>query len=273
MADLGLAREEDEQMTTYADPGAGRHSASISEIRDWAKAWDTYDPEVHGSQVMPGFYTAARHENWWGSTVSLEQLLDLAQVHGIPVAWVPDRDVLRQLAAAGPTHDEKLAVLVGAEEEIRALCHARLDECHDEWLTAEIAAGHKALAAWDDGHREAAATLAIAALEQILYTLTEAEDRSHGALRQIGRQKPNSYLPARQYVFAPLATLFARYYPERNDPLPDNLSRHAVLHHLPLDHLSRGHCTVAIMLLVSVLRQSQERAQDIRDDLMMAAAD
>ncbi|MGW1940135.1 hypothetical protein [Streptomyces goshikiensis] len=266
--------DDDGHMTAYADPSAGRRTASIQEMRDWARVWDTYDPEVHGSQDMPGFYAQPlRHGNWWGSTVSLEQLLDLAQVHGIPVAWVPDRDVLRKLAAAGTTHDEKLEVLVAAEEEIRTLCHARLDECHDEWLTAEIEAGHKALAAWDDGHREAAATLAIAALEQILYTLTETEKRTHVALGRIGRQKPNDYLPARQYVFAPLATLFARYYPENNDPLPENLSRHAVLHHLPLDHLSRGHCTVAIMLLVSVLRQSQERAQGIRDDLMMAAAE
>ncbi|RLV64159.1 hypothetical protein STAN_6979 [Streptomyces sp. CBMAI 2042] len=149
----------------------------------------------------------------------------------------------------------------------------RLDECTDEWLTAEVEAGRKALAAWEDGHREAAATLAIAALEQILYTLTETEKRKHWALAKIGRQKPNGYLPARQYVFAPLATLYTKYYPEENDPLPDNLSRHAVLHYLPLDHLSHGHCIIAVMLLVSVLRQSQERAQDIRDDLVMAAAD
>ncbi|MER6523240.1 MULTISPECIES: hypothetical protein [unclassified Streptomyces] len=128
-------------MTSYTDPGAGRHSASIGEMSDWAKVWDIYDPEVHGSQEMPGFYTAVRHENWWGSTVSLEQLLHLAQKHGIPVAWVPDRDVLRQLAAAGPAHDDKLAVLVAAEDSIRALCHVRLAECDDNWLTAEIAAG------------------------------------------------------------------------------------------------------------------------------------
>ncbi|MFJ3786800.1 hypothetical protein [Streptomyces sp. NPDC090093] len=261
-------------MTTFTDPSAGRNKASIAELRDWAKIWDTYNPAVHGHQEMPSFYTAgSRHENWWGSTVPLDQLLHLAQDHGIPVAWLPDREILQRLATAGPAHDDKLAVLVAAEAEIRALCKVRLDECTDEWLTAEVEAGRKALAAWEDGHREAAATLAIAALEQILYTLTETEERKHWALAKIGRQKPNGYLPARQYVFAPLATLYTKYYPEENDPLPDNLSRHAVLHHLPLDHLSHGHCIIAVMLLVSVLRQSQERAQDIRDDLVMAAAD
>lgn len=259
-------------MTTFIDPGAGSHRASIAEIRDWALVWDTYDPATHGTRAMPSLYPAARHENWWGSTLSLEQLLDLAQGHGIPVAWVPSPDILRQLAAANPDHDDKLAVLVVAEDEIRSLCRVRLDECGDLWLTAEVEAGRKAVAAWDDGHREAAATLAVAALEQILYTLTETKDRTNTALGKIGKEKPNSYLPARQYVFAPLATLYARYRPEQNDPLPDNLSRHAVLHHLPLDHLSPGHCIVAVMLLVSVLRQSQERAEDIRHDLMVSAA-
>lgn len=260
-------------MTTFIDPGAGRRSASIAEIRDWALVWDTYDPAVHGTRGMPGLYLGARHENWWGSTLSLEQLLDLAQGHGIPVAWVPSAHILRELAAAGPGHNDKLAVLAAAEDDIRALCRARLHECDDLWLTAEVEAGQKAVAAWDDGHREAAATLAVAALEQILYTLTETKDRTNAALGKIGKEKPNSYLPARQYVFAPLATLYAQYRPERNDPLPDNLSRHAVLHHLPLDHLNPGHCIIAVMLLVSVLRQSQERADDIRYDLMMSAAD
>lgn len=176
-------------MTTFTDPGAGRHGASIAEIRDWARVWDTYDPAVHGTRNMPSFYTAARHENWWGSTLSLEQLLDLAQSHGIPVAWVPSPGTLRQLAAAGPSHDAKLAVLVEAEDEIRSLCHVRLDECGDLWLTAEVEAGRKTVAAWDDGHREAAATLAVAALEQILYTLSETKARSHAALREIGRKK------------------------------------------------------------------------------------
>ncbi|MFF1400195.1 hypothetical protein ACFVZD_41295 [Streptomyces sp. NPDC058287] len=260
-------------MTTFIDPGAGRRSGSMAEIRDWARVWDAYDPEVHGTRNMPSFYTAARHENWWGSTLSLEQLLDLAQGHGIPVAWVPGADVLRQLGAADPGHDDKLTVLVAAEDDIRPLCRARLDECDDLWLTAEVQAGRKAVAAWEDGHREAAATLAVAALEQILYTLTETKDRTNAALGKIGKEKPNSYLPTRQYTLAPLATLYAQYRPERNDPLPGNLSRHAVLHHLPLDHLSPGHCIVAVMLLVSVLRQSQERAEDIRHDLMMSAAD
>ncbi|MEU5257209.1 hypothetical protein [Streptomyces longwoodensis] len=260
-------------MTTFMNPGAGKNKATIADIRDWALIWDTYDPAVHGTQRMPSLYTVVRHENWWGSTLSLEQLLHLAQEHGIPVAWVPTPKILRQLAAAGPTHDEKLAVLAAAEGDLLSLCRTRLDECDDAWLAAEVEAGRKAVAAWTDGHREAAATLAVAALEQILYTLTETADRKHAALRKIGQQKPNKYLPARQYVFAPLATLYQQYYPEKNDPLPDNLSRHAVLHALPLDHLSIGHCIIAVMLLVSVLRQSQERAEDIRHDLMMSAAD
>jgi hypothetical protein len=137
----------------------------------------------------------------------------------------------------------------------------------------EVEAGRKALAAWAGGHHEAAACLALAGLEQILYRITWTKTRTHAELRRIGAEQPALYLPARQYALAPLATLYAQYYPEKGDPLPDNLSRHAVLHHLPLDHLSPGNCIIAMMLFVSIIRQYQEHAEEIRQDLIAQATD
>ncbi|MFK0160751.1 hypothetical protein ACIQVK_53050 [Streptomyces sp. NPDC090493] len=257
---------------TFVDPSAGRHQVPLRELESWGLAWDSYDPAVHGELPIPAFYPAARVANWWGCTLSLDDLLDLAQVHGIPVAWVPDRALLRTLAAAGD-HDDKVAVLVAAESKIRVLCSDRLDECTNEWVSGEVEAGRKALAAWSDGHHEAAACLALAGLEQILYRITWAKPRSHAELRRIGAEKPNGYLPARQHALAPLATLYAKYYPENGDPMPDNLSRHAVLHHLPLDHLSPGNCIIAVMLFVSIIRQYHEHAEEIRQDMIAQAAD
>jgi hypothetical protein len=99
-ADEENAGRKDARMT-FIDPSAGRHHVSLQDLESWGLAWDSYDPAAHGDIPMPAFYPAARIENWWGSTLSLDDLLDLAQVHGIPVAWVPDRALLRALAAAG----------------------------------------------------------------------------------------------------------------------------------------------------------------------------
>ncbi|MET9852210.1 hypothetical protein ABZY57_04560 [Streptomyces sp. NPDC006450] len=261
-------------MAKFEDPGR-TNTGSLTEINAWALTWDTYDSRLHDEHPMPALYPGARHVNWWGSGLTLDELLSLAQVHGIPVAWVPSQDILRSLVDADNSHEAKLAVLAAEDERILAQCRGVLAECTDEWLSGEVAAGLKALSAYADGHHEAAACLAIAALEQILYTVNEIPPgkRKHGTLAKIGAAEPARLLPARQYVRAPLATLYTPYWPESGDALPVNLSRHAVLHHVPLDHLSQGHCIIAVMLLTSVIRQSQERVEDIRWDLLVQASD
>ncbi|NEC44853.1 hypothetical protein [Streptomyces sp. SID8016] len=260
---------------TFTDPSAGAVTASLAQLRDWGTVWDTYDPAAHGVRRMPRFYTAGRHENWWGSTVQLTALLNLAKEHGIPVAWVAPAETLRRLASAPADHDDKLAVLTADEGDVQDLCRLKLDECTDEWLTGEVEAGEKALAAWADGHREAAASLAVAGVEQMLHNLTQIPrgGGAHGRLQQAGTKEPNSYLPKSQYVLAPLNAFYTQYEPSKGHPLPETLSRHAVVHHLPLSHMTPGHCIIAVMLLVSIIRESQEHYEGIRDDLLMQASD
>ncbi|MCX5077666.1 hypothetical protein OG321_34880 [Streptomyces sp. NBC_00424] len=260
---------------TFSDPSAGHSTATFSQLRDWGLIWDTYDLAVHGTHRMPPFYTVPRHENWWGSAVQMDVLLDLAKKHGIPVAWVTPAQTLSSLAAAGADHDDKLAVLVDSEDDIQTLCRLKLDECTDEWIAGEVEAGEKAMAAWSDGHREAAACLAVAGVEQMLHNLTHVPRGrgAHGRLQEAGKKKPNDFLPKRQYALAPLNAFYTPYDPGKGGALPTTLSRHAVVHHLPLVHLSSGHCIIAVMLLVSIIRETQERYDDIRDDLLMQASD
>ncbi|WP_228183942.1 hypothetical protein [Streptomyces anulatus] len=260
---------------TYSDPSAGRAAATFSDLRDWGLIWDTYDPAVHGTHRVPPLYTGVRHENWWGSAVQMGTLLDLAKKHGIPVAWVTPAQTLSSLAAAGPDHEDKLAVLVDGEDDIQALCHLKLEECTDEWIAGEVEAGKKAMAAWSDGHREAAACLAVAGVEQMLHNLTRVPrgQGAHGRLQKAGKKKPNDFLPKHQYALAPLSAFYTPYDPGKGDAVPTTLSRHAVVHHLPLSHLSSGHCIIAVMLLVSIIRETQDRYDGIRDDLLMQASD
>ncbi|MGW2287026.1 hypothetical protein [Streptomyces phaeochromogenes] len=259
----------------FRDPSAGHSTVSFAQVRDWGLVWDTYDPAVHGVHQIPPLYTGVRCENWWGSAVQLDVLLDLAREHGIPVAWVTPAETLSRLAAAGSGHDDKLAVLADSEEDIRALCRVKLDESTDEWLSGAVEAGEKAMAAWADGHREAAACLAVAAVEQLLHNLTQ-EPRgrgAHGRLHRVGQKEPNSYLPKHQYALAPLNAFYTPYDPAKGQALPTTLSRHAVVHHLPLSHLSQAHCIIAVMLLVSIIRETEELYEGIRYDLLMQASD
>ncbi|MEW1819168.1 hypothetical protein AB0422_29730, partial [Streptomyces diastaticus] len=107
------------------------------------------------------------------------------------------------------------------------------------------------------------------------FDLDEEAERLREIIRtgKAGTKKPNDYLPKRQYVLAPLNAFYTPYDPGKGDAVPTTLSRHAVVHHLPLSHLSPGHCIIAVMLLISIIRETQERYDGIRDDLLMQASD
>ncbi|TKA11802.1 hypothetical protein [Actinacidiphila oryziradicis] len=77
----------------------------------------------------------------------------------------------------------------------------------------------------------------------------------------------DDWFPEPQAALSPLYPLYARYRADRNDRLPDQLSRHALVHSISLGHLNVGHAMVAIMLLVSLLRELEERYAEIRHDM------
>ncbi|MEV6941157.1 hypothetical protein AB0N07_03915 [Streptomyces sp. NPDC051172] len=65
-------------------------------------------------------------------------------------------------------------------------------------------------------------------------------------------------------VFLPLQSLYTRYFPGKNDQVPVSLSRHLVAHRPTLEHLGRGNCLIAVMLMTSFFAQKQTYCVDAR---------
>ncbi|MFD7603264.1 hypothetical protein ACFWAN_22575 [Streptomyces mirabilis] len=246
-------------MTYSGDPSAGRMAVSPQELAEWGDQWDRYDASVDGPQPVPHLYTWVRQRNWWGSGATLSQLHSLARNHGIPVAWVPPADVIRELVQADDHHDAKLDVLVSHQGKIRTACRRTVPEDSDGWHTDYPETARRVLAAWDDGHLLAAGCLALAAAEDTMFLVTRVERtryKMYDELKKAAGMEPHpQWWPHDQVVLTPIEPLFSQYFPERDDPLPQNLSRHAVMHRLPLEHMNDGHCIIAIMLMVSLLAE------------------
>lgn len=246
-------------MSYSGDPSAGKMSVTTEELAKWGDQWDLYDASVDGPQPIPHFYTSIRQRNWWGSGATLRQLHALARDHGIPVAWVPPADVIRELVQADNQHEAKLDILVERQEQIRTACRREVPEASEGWHTDHPEAAHRVLAAWDDGHLLAAACLALAAAEDIMFLVTQVKRTRHkiynGLKEAAGREPHPQWWPQDQVALTPIDPLFSQYFPEEGDSLPQNLSRHAVVHRLPLEHMNDGHCIVAIMLMVSLLAE------------------
>ncbi|ANP52330.1 hypothetical protein J2Z21_008762 [Streptomyces griseochromogenes] len=188
---------------------------------------------------------------------------------GVPVIHVPSASVPQALVDAAD-HDARMAVLVRMESTVMADCEAAVLACVsvEEFRTIGI----KVMEAWRAGHREAAACLALAGAEEAVFQVTGVSRKRLDDSGRSGKYPGLQRVAARgalphwgvesAALLGPLRTLYVNYHPERNDPLPTALSRHAVFHRLTLDHLHAGHSIVAIMLMASMFREIQVYCDD-----------
>jgi hypothetical protein len=252
-----------------ADSSDGRsvpHFRTLDDLRLNGEQWDRYNAAVDGQRPMPMSYEAIRCPNWWGTGVPWADLQAIAKLDGIPVAWVPPASVLRRLLDADG-HEARLDVLADEEETIRSACDEALACCNDPWMREMRTVGQKVISAWRGDHREAAACLALAGAEDAMFSAARVKrEKKYKGLKEQSRNPPSGWFPKSQAVIAPLEMLYTQYFPERNDPIPHTLSRHAVFHRLSLEHLNTGHCIAAIMLLISTLRELQETCEQVRAD-------
>ncbi|MBH0242563.1 MULTISPECIES: hypothetical protein [Streptomyces] len=243
--------------------------ATFKSIRAAQPAWDSYDSTRDGFRPMPGMYAVSRRPNWWGAGATPEELHQLAKDSGIPVSWVAPAHVLRHLLDTGD-HDARLGVLVDHQDEIRMLCKEMAEYCDDEWLGDAPEMAAKVVAAWGDGHPETAACMALLAVEELAHQVSRVDrSKKHKGLQDVAKAvvSNDDWFPQGQTVLSPLFPLYAQYWAHKGHEVPEQLSRHALVHSISLGHLSKGHAIVAIMLMISLLRELQERCDEVRDGM------
>jgi hypothetical protein len=107
-----------------------------------------------------------RPQNWWGASLDPNALFAIAKNDGIPVAWVPPATVLVALVAE-PDRATRMTVLRAHEQEIIDQCRALVGECRDPEVADKRELVRAAMAAYEDGHREAAMALAVSVGEPL----------------------------------------------------------------------------------------------------------
>ncbi|MBT3078445.1 MULTISPECIES: hypothetical protein [Streptomyces] len=139
---------------------------------------------------------------------------------------------------------------------------------HDARL--RVLVDHQDVAAWGDGHPETAACMALLAVEELAHQVSRVDrSKKHKGLQDVAEAvvSNDDWFPQGQTVLSPLFPLYAQYWAHKGHEVPERLSRHALVHSISLGHLSKGHAIVAIMLMISLLRELQERCDEVRDDM------
>lgn len=266
---------------------AGRRSIRLQEIRKQFDHVDDVDV-LERAKSNPALSIALRWirpENWHGCGLRPEQIMPVAVDSGIPVVWVPPTSVLKALVAAEPA--DRIGVLIANEAEVVAQCRLILDECSDPWISEECTLIGRSLDAYLAGFHEAAMALAVAVGEPLAQWASvprvqrfesDEEEEAWEANRQkrkyklardelaaAGSDKFKSTKVQRYALIAPIPKFYTPYHGEPDEKIPDTLSRHATVHQPTIEHLSKENALLAVMLCVSLLRQQQDWAEEVRD--------
>lgn len=258
------------------------------------------DPDVleraESNRALRSALDHFRPENWHGIGIPPDQIIDMSAVSGIPTVWVPPRGLLRELVETSPT--DRPQVLMSHRDEVIVDCRRVLAECRDDWIHNEQVLLTSAIDTFDLGQHAAAMALAVAvgeplakwgAVPRVLQFKSESgylsQDRRDGVLRK-WEKRPHKYRDAerelagtgmleplapddvlRRALLAPIPKFFTPYFPDKGHPLPDTVSRHAVAHQPTVEHMSVSNSLMSIMLGVSLLREQQSWAVEVRMDM------
>ncbi|SRR6266849_3607429 len=247
------------------------------------------DPDVfERMKTTPALRAALemiRPENWWGTGLNPKVLFAIARDGGIPVAWVPSSAVLLELATA-PDRNARMSVLLARKQEIVDHCKVVIRHCDDPWVADMHALTGKAIAAYEDGHREAAMALAVSVGESLaIWASTpriqgfksEAEQEAwEKSRKKVGKYgwatlelsivgaDFSQYKVPRQVLIAPIHRFFTKWYPDSGQEPPDGLSRHVVAHQPTQQHSSPENALLSLMLVTSLLREMQAWSEEVR---------
>ncbi|MBB1152473.1 hypothetical protein [Amycolatopsis dendrobii] len=227
----------------------------------------------------------SRPGNWWGLGVEPGTLISISRGEGIPLAWVPRREIISLLARA-EDDVERSQVLLANEHDILEDCSAALGECTDPWLASTVLLALRAVDAHRSGFHEAGMALAVSLGEPLAAWGAEPRVRAfdsnqHRKAWEALVRKNSGYRRAEleldearldphrrdviwQALAAPIPKFFTTWHRHQNVPPPDYLSRHVVAHQPSVQHFTRRNALVALMLVSSLLRAQQDWSEDVR---------
>lgn len=182
----------------------------------------------------------------------LSELVELVNVDGIPAAWVPRAEILEALLSA-TTGDARSEILIERREDILDDCAAVLSDLQDNSLADGISIANEVVASCRVGHWRVAALAAIPIIHSMVESLNWASDRQraehHHQLRMDMEYRRLTEMATR----APLVNFYDDWHPKSGKPRPAHLTRHVASHRLGVDQVTARNCTVAVMLMASLL--------------------
>jgi hypothetical protein len=193
----------------------------------------------------------------WDETVDLAIVESILNDEGIPLVFVPNNTVLRQLLAA-PDRAARIAILLTTKEQVLADCQSTLAEVTHSSLAGQLPLAKDAVASCQDGHAASGQALAVSVVETIVSNILGL---NYGQAQRnlVLNLDDLPYTEIRvKAALAPIPKFYTSWWPNSGVPAPVGLSRHVSVHQADVQHFTEENALIASMLVASVVKAVDE---------------
>lgn len=192
--------------------------------------------------------------NWRGEDVPIpDNIEDLLIDEGLPLGWVPPKDVLIDVFGAA-TPEARQQVLETNLEAIVNACRMELDIIRDPDLQEYVHFAYESIEALRADLNKSSQALSTNLLDTILRHSLDKHYRHSLVTDQNTRPALDDYPMRVAIVIGGIWGAHSRYYPRKGDDIPSNFSRHASAHAVSFRQYSRLNALIAVMHVVGLLK-------------------
>lgn len=198
-------------------------------------------------------------ENWRGNEISWGEALRIVQREGIPLVWVPDGELVRQILGRR-TPATRRTFLLQRRTRILDHCRAVQGSVDSKELSNHVALLDEANRAVRGRYPAAGQALAANVLDAALRTHLETDHPYGTTAKWHSEDLMETELAAMKSAFTQVAVGHALivFWHHRGDPIPTSFSRHATAHTVSSEQYTTTNAVHSIMVTTAYLRQLQE---------------
>jgi hypothetical protein len=203
--------------------------------------------------------------NWDLDAISItnRRFFEVAQTDEIPIAWVPRSEIVAELFAA-ESRDSRMEIRLRNDAAVIQDCEGILEECLQPSLDDIHRLAWADILAYKEGHFAAAQALGVLLAESLILDHIRG-DRAKGAY---ARAREEAHVDGRVLLIefreaiatAPIGPFFEPISLGSGKPPPEWPNRHGAVHFPTLAQFSHANALVVIMLVASLAREVEKRA-------------
>ena len=209
--------------------------------------------ELREAAITLGETVRRRMPPNWPADADWEQIITVIQEDGIPLVWVPRREIVAAVVAA-PTRLDRHDIVLHCTAEIAADCRAALAEVADLGLVGQVALATSAVDAFEAGHYQAAQALAVVVTETAIAATIDGSYKSVKSQVKVSDLSELTVADLRlRAALVPVGRFYTPWWPSSGTAPPESLSRHVSVHQADVNHYTRINAHLSILLVASVL--------------------